>query len=709
MRRIITALLVLLTTSAIAQNGGQITGKKNSGLTGTVMVDSVALKVSDSASRVYLSAMKLKSDSIYKRMYQDSVNLAKLGTGVITTLDSATQRSTIKVSGHDSTTDSRLGVKLLVNPTITNDSSTLSRTTIKVSNFPATQPVSGSVTATLDSATQRTTIKVSNFPTTQAVSGTFWQTTQPVSGTITTSPPSNASSNISQINGITPLMGNGVTGTGSQRVTIASDNTAFSVNTIASASDSTKYRSTIQVSNFPASQSVTFTRLKATTDTLVASLDATDSTNIAGINSKLSGTLTVGSHAVTNAGTFAVQATQSGTWNITNVSGTVSLPTGASTETTLSALNSKVPSGLSTAGSRLAIYSPDSIRVFATNGFGSGGSGGTTSLDAVDSTNLANTATNTSNTNSKLPSGLTVTSTRLLVDGSGVTQPVSVSGNVNTTISGVTKKTLGTAVVSADTGLVINAVMHGLTTGGGGGYVDVKVNPSGALTVEATQSGTWNVNNTPSASDSSKYRSTIQVSNFPATQAVSFTRLKASTDTVAISGSITATAGATASYDSTWTAVQMDTIGLGAKASSATVGWQSDSVGLRQHKCTDVKIGVKISMANTAPANDKAVYVYVYPIWYNGSTWYFASGGTTTLPSGANSTYTIASPNNLRLLGVLSYTTTNMVLQDQFILSNAFGSTMPDAFGLVIVNFSGAAIHTTDHRIYYSLINKVQR
>lgn len=35
--------------------------------------------------------------------------------------------------------------------------------------------------------------------------------------------------------------------------------------------------------------------------------------------------------AVTNAGTFATQAAQSGTWNITNVSGTVSLPTGAST------------------------------------------------------------------------------------------------------------------------------------------------------------------------------------------------------------------------------------------------------------------------------------------------------------------------------------------------------------------------------------------
>jgi hypothetical protein len=61
--------------------------------------------------------------------------------------------------------------------------------------------------------------------------------------------------------------------------------------------------------------------------------------------------------------TFA--STQSGTWNIADITGTVSLPTGAATETTLAAVNTK------------------------------------------------------------LPSNLTVTSTRLLVDGSGVTQPVS--------------------------------------------------------------------------------------------------------------------------------------------------------------------------------------------------------------------------------------------------------------------------------------------
>ncbi len=50
-----------------------------------------------------------------------------------------------------------------------------------------------------------------------------------------------------------------------------------------------------------------------------------------------------GSLTVDNAGTFAVQASQSGTWNIGNVSGTISLPTGAATESTLSTLNGKIP------------------------------------------------------------------------------------------------------------------------------------------------------------------------------------------------------------------------------------------------------------------------------------------------------------------------------------------------------------------------------
>lgn len=52
--------------------------------------------------------------------------------------------------------------------------------------------------------------------------------TQPVSGTVSIT--ANSAVNVAQVNGVTPLTGNGVTGTGSLRVTVASDNTAFSVN-----------------------------------------------------------------------------------------------------------------------------------------------------------------------------------------------------------------------------------------------------------------------------------------------------------------------------------------------------------------------------------------------------------------------------------------------------------------------------------------------
>ena len=50
-------------------------------------------------------------------------------------------------------------------------------------------------------------------------------------------------------------------------------------------------------------------------------------------------------------------------------------------------------------------------------------------------------------------------------------------------------KLLGTQLTTSDIGLITNATIHGLTTGGGGGFVDVKVTPSGALTVESNIQG----------------------------------------------------------------------------------------------------------------------------------------------------------------------------------------------------------------------------
>lgn len=51
-------------------------------------------------------------------------------------------------------------------------------------------------------------------------------------------------------------------------------------------------------------------------------------------------------------------------------------------------------------------------------------------------------------------------------------------------------KLLGSTLTTNDIGLITSTTIHGLTTGGAGGFVDVKVTPSGALTVESTIEGT---------------------------------------------------------------------------------------------------------------------------------------------------------------------------------------------------------------------------
>ena len=111
-------------------------------------------------------------------------------------------------------------------------------------------------------------------------------------------------------------------------------------------------------------------------------------------------------------------------------------------------------------------------------------------------------------------------------------------------------------------------------------------------------------------------------------------------------------------------------------------------------------------MANTAPANDKSVYIYVAPASYVSSTWYYTDGGTTTLPSGTQGTYTIAIPNDLRLLGVLAYTTQDMVMQGTFNLSGAVGQYIPDGFSIIIINYTGAAIASSGNQVNWRYIQE---
>lgn len=82
---------------------------------------------------------------------------------------------------------------------------------------------------------------------------------------------------------------------------------------------------------------------------------------------------------------------------------------------------------------------------------------------------------------SALPSGAATSAAQ--TDGSQKAQIVDAAGDV------ADVKLLSVNLLGTDKGLVTNTIIHGETTGGGGGYVDVKVTPSGALTTESTLAG----------------------------------------------------------------------------------------------------------------------------------------------------------------------------------------------------------------------------
>lgn len=139
--------------------------------------------------------------------------------------------------------------------------------------------------------------------------------------------------------------------------------------------------------------------------------------------------------------------------------------------------------------------------------------------------------------------------------------------------------------------------------------------------------------------------------------------------------------------------------GLASLANSATVGWQSDLIDNRSTKAMDYLIECTFPMASTAAANDKSIYLFVCPAYHDGSSWYYADGGTTTLPSGTNGSYTIATNNDLFLLKSFNYVATGQTVQGTLALSQAFGSTIPQGFSLIVVNYSGAAMAASGAKI----------
>jgi hypothetical protein len=157
-----------------------------------------------------------------------------------------------------------------------------------------------------------------------------------------------------------------------------------------------------------------------------------------------------------------------------------------------------------------------------------------------------------------------------------------------------------------------------------------------------------------------------------------------------------------------YTTMTITNIGI---APSLTAAWQSARVLNTSTKAIDYEILVYLAAVNTAPANDKTIYVYAVP-WVNddSTNYYPADCGNATLPTGSEGTISVgnlsSAPSNMKLLGVITNYTTNTVMSNVFNLKNAFGDTIPDGWSLVIVNYTGATLTPTGSIIAYRAITE---
>jgi hypothetical protein len=240
--------------------------------------------------------------------------------------------------------------------------------------------------------------------------------------------------------------------------------------------------------------------------------------NVDTVTTVASVTSVSGSVTVINPGAFAVQATQSGTWNV-GVTGSVALPTGAATESTLSAINGKLPALAASGGLPVEVLQTDGFLDTGNCTTTTLGSGGVFTGTWKEVTNWNSVQVGVYSDKASATNGLNI---QFSYDGTTVhhnhyyTYAGASSGigyafalefryfrivYTNTTSAQTVFKlqsVLKAGAAQASQYRLINtlsdetqasvtrSLIFGKTTGGGGGYVDVKVNPSGALVADVT-------------------------------------------------------------------------------------------------------------------------------------------------------------------------------------------------------------------------------
>lgn len=136
--------------------------------------------------------------------------------------------------------------------------------------------------------------------------------------------------------------------------------------------------------------------------------------------------------------------------------------------------------------------------------------------------------------------------------------------------------------------------------------------------------------------------------------------------------------------------------------SSATAGWTSGSVDNTTNLYPDASVVIHVAPVNTAPASDKAIYVFAYGS-QDGAI--FTSTGTSGGTVGTEGSLTFPSISTLApvmpLIGIIPYPVQNKAIDaGPFYLSTAFRK-LPKYWGLAILNFSGMTFAASANTVKY--------
>ena len=130
---------------------------------------------------------------------------------------------------------------------------------------------------------------------------------------------------------------------------------------------------------------------------------------------------------------------------------------------------------------------------------------------------------------------------------------------------------------------------------------------------------------------------------------------------------------------------------LASLASSSSAGRGCAAVDNTSNLFDDALVTVAVKTSSSALANDKACYIYVY-----GSEDATNYNGSSAEAEGTDAAVTLDSPTNLLGPVVLACPATSTTYKTVFAIAQFFGGNMPRKWGVVVQNYTGQALDSTE-------------